>query len=97
VSADNWTFCPRCYAAHLGKMEAAKASLANKYGTVDEYDRMKHEMEANPPRLNSSLAERFECGVKQHGEFFVNFRCYCKTCGFSFEFKHEQQVPLDGN
>lgn len=88
MSADNWTYCPKCKA----KDEARKASQLNEaeeaYGkvTAAEYaDMIAAAREVID--LEETLREDYQIGI-HNGQFEVGYRCSCGVCGFCWSYKH---------
>lgn len=86
MSADNWTICPNCKRIQENKTVA--------YGKVSEEEYLRVLREQETP-LKTTLREDWEVGTDRDGEFYVSYSCRCEECGFAFEFKHEQKVPLE--
>ncbi len=83
MSADRWSICPKCLQKHDDALEAA-------YGKVSPtvYAGMCSQ------ELDTNMREDWELGTDEEGKFSINYSCYCRSCGFKFEHKHEEQVPL---
>jgi len=48
-----------------------------------------------PIKLDESLREDYEFYLADDGCFTAGYRAECVTCGFAFEFKHEEQVVIE--
>lgn len=94
MSANNWGICPRCKVtielAHAELVTKAKAS----YGKVppEEYSALV-EMAGKPLDFPETFREDYSVGAYRDGFFRVYYGGACETCGLSFEFKHEVQIP----
>lgn len=97
MSAKNWAECPRCLSEATAKKEKLKTEVVKAYGKVspDKYLSMVIESN-NPVEVESTLAEYYEIGVSESGKFIVSYSCDCRTCGWSHEFRHENQLKVEG-
>lgn len=92
MSASNWRMCPRCI-ARVKAERAATAELAEQaYGVqpIEEFLKLREEA-LKPIQLDATMREDYNgIGVQEDGVFRVSYRSYCDSCGFSFDFTHEQ-------
>jgi hypothetical protein len=42
----------------------------------------------------TTMREDYELFLTEDGHFQVSYSAYCTKCKFSFQFNHEQQVPV---
>lgn len=99
MSADNWTQCPRCLVTNKAKADELDKIASEAYGKVsaEKFDQLRQDafsfrkaitLDGN---FTETLREDYEIGI-QNGEFSVGYYAECETCGFKFEFKHEEKV-----
>lgn len=92
MSADNWTECPRCADEWEKRRANRDAELLAAYGHVpaDEYRKRADATDkANSAQMPDELREDYEIGVRA-GEFSVDYRAHCETCGYKFTYTHSQ-------
>lgn len=92
MSANNWTICPKCEAEESKNAKEFSKKVEEAYGKVPVNEYLKMREQYIEPTLDSTLREDYEVGVWE-GVFEVSYRCYCNICGYSFEYKHKQQLP----
>lgn len=92
MSADNWTYCPKCHAADEAKSVANQKQVAESYGKVaaEEYLKRVAALTTKPER-DETLREDYEIGIYK-GEFSVSYSASCSVCKFSHSFKHKKKV-----
>ena len=95
MSADNWAICPRCKAKKDVEAETRVKAAQDAYGKVsaEKYTQLLDAAKA-PVAYGNSLREDYRLGIDEDGDFTVSYRGSCRDCGFSHEFKHEEQVPI---
>lgn len=96
MSADNWTTCPRCTINRDAEVAKAKAKADAKYGKVPAQEFMELLVQAESAKntdLPRTMREDYDIGI-EGGEFEINFRASCSTCGFRYEYKHAEQVTI---
>lgn len=94
MSADNWTICPACKAAHDKKTAKRMAAAAKSYGEVSAAEYLANLKSAETEeKLAASLREDYENRMGDEGEVYIFYSCSC-DCGFGYNFKHEMKVPL---
>ncbi len=94
MSADNWTTCPKCEAAHKAAIEAARTATAEAYGRVprEEFDALDRKADALKDRaLPLTLREDYEIGVRGTA-FEVNYGGSCDECGFQFSHRFSKDL-----
>lgn len=107
MSANCWVTCPKCKknsdALYRDSHDAIFDELYTLYGKVPAtvYEtRRQQAVDAFNNRcqtvidLKATRREDGEFGVDADGQFYVEFSTSCNHCGWSFEFKHKEQVPL---
>lgn len=96
MSADNWTTCPRCSINKDTAAAKAQAKADAKYGKVpaQEFMELLAQAEAlKEAEMTQTMREDYDIGIGD-GEFEVNFRASCSTCGLRYEYKHAEQVTI---
>ena len=96
MSANNLAICPKCEIKRKNNQEELTEIARNAYGKVSEKEFAKLHEEATGRQLiepGHSLQENFEIGIDEEGYFAINYGAKCKTCGFKFNFNHEEWVP----
>lgn len=48
----------------------------------------------DPFSAEKTLREDYEFWMTEDGEFSAEYGCRCTTCGWSFQFRHAEQVPV---
>lgn len=87
MSADNWTYCPKCYKE--GKSRDEK--LRDAYGKVKHNDYMILLDTAKDDVAEPTLREDYGIGIVG-GEFDVSYSGHCQRCGFTFKYAHTEAV-----
>lgn len=94
MSADNWGICPRCKVTAEQKQVDLIRRAGEAYGKVQPYVYLKMRQDSEKPLvLESTFREDYEVGAYLDGTFMVSYRGACQTCGLSFDFKHECNIP----
>jgi len=95
MSADNWAICPKCEKLEKESINLKRKKADDSYGKVskEEYEMLNFEA-SQTPQLHQTLRENYEIGINENGEFMIVYRCSCKTCGFSKNFRHEETMRL---
>ncbi len=95
MSADRWVVCPRCKlnaeAEHGALMDRANEAYGN--APAAEYEELMATAR-KPVSLDTTLREDYEFYLSEEGAFSAEFGAGCETCGFTFTFKHEEQVKV---
>lgn len=86
MSADNWGICPRCFLAMQNKK-------TDTYGKMPEKEYLKL-LEAEKKIMTCTLREDYEARTDRHGRFYLSYGCSCSECGFSYKYKHDEQVVV---
>lgn len=92
MSADNWTYCPRCDMLRAKQADERSAELTRGHGEIPPEEYLKL-VEAPLPR-EETLREDYEIGIHK-GKFSVSYRAGCKVCGFVFEFPGPGCHPIN--
>jgi len=93
MSADNWTFCPKCKQTSDERQKKAIEKAKAKYGKVPEQEyRYLVATEENAIRLEETFREDYEQGMSECGQYAVSYRGRCTVCHFEFSYKFEKQV-----
>lgn len=96
MSADDWTTCPKCTEKRGQEWRHAERQAADQYGKVtpEEFTKLMEEVhqkralaEGDQPE---TLREDYELGIVK-GNFWVTYRASCTVCGFTYEFKKEDE------
>ena len=90
MSADNWTYCPKCTEKANIARQAFEKKVKDSYGKVsaEEYLRLTEQLK-KPDEREQTLREDYELGIVE-GRFYVSYRASCTACKFSFTFKEER-------
>lgn len=94
MSADNWTYCPRCR-ERTDKLNETRIKAPGKaYGKVaqDIYLKLLEDAKKLVP-YDESLREDYEIGIDKEGKFYVDYSAGC-DCGFKFQYKHEEKIKI---
>jgi predicted Zn-ribbon and HTH transcriptional regulator len=99
MSADNWTQCPKCKKNKEDECDELDKQVVVSYGKIpaDDYISLVEKSSKLADQLKNrtvpedTLREDYELRIRD-GEFSVSYYASCKTCGFKFEFKHEEKV-----
>jgi hypothetical protein len=97
MGADNWAICPKCRVAAIKVREKLYSKAEKAYGSksADEYLALRAEAE-KPLAMEQTLREDYGLGVGIDGVFGVGYRARCTTCGFSYEYQHnETAITVD--
>lgn len=95
MSADNWTICPKCNVNLTKTSERAKLEAGEAYGKVSPEEYLNMLKQANlEPNIEPTLREDYGLHLDEDGEFTISYTCSCRICGFDFEYKHTEKVPL---
>lgn len=95
MSADNWTYCPKCKAEREDEISKETRRIAASYGSVsiDEFDAARSlladKMNTAPEQ---TWREDYEFYGVEDGVLHIVYRGGCKACGFAF--KHQSEHPL---
>jgi hypothetical protein len=94
MSADNWTYCPKCAAAAASEREKAILSAGAQYGKIPADDYVALINDANKPvTMEATFRENFWQGLR--GDTFeVEYHGCCTTCKFKHVFKHTTPLEL---
>ncbi len=93
MSADNWGKCPKCIKEADAEQASLKSKADSSYGKVTQgewlalIDRVD-----NPPELEHTLREDYECWIDSSGKFFIHYRAHCRECGFKHNFKKDEML-----
>ena len=91
MSADNWTYCPRCKNKAEEDLLLLQQKAADAYGKVPPAQYLQLlELAEKPPQISQTLREDYELGTFD-GVFQVDYRCSC-DCGFTFKFTHSENL-----
>jgi hypothetical protein len=93
MSADNWRVCPVCLRNTVQARKKAITDARAQYGKIpaEEFMAKLAAAEKLPERPEESLAEYYETGISEDGEFFIHYSGGCRECGFQYQFdeKHD--------
>jgi|APFre7841882654_1041346.scaffolds.fasta_scaffold405628_2 hypothetical protein len=94
MSADNWTFCPKCNAKAAKARQALEKKVKDSYGKIpeEEYLQLKEKLKKKEEPV-TTLREDYELGIRD-GKFFVSYGASCSECNYSFHFKEERQLDI---
>lgn len=93
MSADNWTYCPKCGETRAEQIERLTTDLNALYGKISpgEYVR-RLEIISSAPAPSQTLREDYEIRMWRDGAFEVDYSCSCSTCDFTFTHQHKEKV-----
>jgi|SRR6185312_970893 len=93
MSANNWALCPQCLRTNDVNWEKYQEKVRDSYGKIppDEYLKM---VNKTKPIMDETLQEDYTIQTSSDGEFYVSYSCRCNECGFSYNFKHEEQLVI---
>jgi hypothetical protein len=95
MSADNWAICPKCKKLERDKSEKKKKKADKSYGKVPKEEYEKLVLLANETvKLDETLREDYQCGIKDNGEVFIYYSGNCQRCGFDYSFEHKEIINL---
>jgi hypothetical protein len=97
MSADNWRVCLKCKINAEQEAKALEVDARKSYGDVSAevyHDLIKKAADFRASMVDPeyTLREDYEVGIYDDGKFFFSYRGSCGTCGFSYSYKHEEQV-----
>lgn len=94
MSADNWTYCPRCTKSFFQKRKKFYQKIEDSYGTIPAIEYMDLiEKAKNPVKQEETLREDYEIG-HQNNEFYIIYKACCQKCDYTFKFKHEEIITI---
>lgn len=95
MSADRWSWCPRCKRRRQAKADAAAQDVKEAYGTVsiEEFDRLRTAAEVlqlDVEDADPSFREDFEVTGIEDEEVVVGYYGRCQVCGLevAFDYRH---------
>lgn len=97
MSADNWGYCPKCSKQRLGTENklADEMMQAKKLNSLSAFEEAKEKYnEFIRQELRNTLREDYECCITQDGNFYISYSGVCQECGFSKQFKIDEQLDL---
>ena len=97
MSADNWTTCPKCKAAHDAAVAKAMQKAQSSYGKASQEKYAENLRRAQTLELTAcedTLREDYEIGV-DGDTFAVSYCASCDRCDFTFEFRESRSTKGD--
>lgn len=97
MSADNYTYCPKCQKDLLSKRAKTVAEVEKQYGKIpakEYHEAMAYAISSNPDSPpDPTLREDYQVGIYD-GEFQLEYSAECQaiTCNFKFTFNHKEKV-----
>lgn len=94
MSADNWTYCPKCKANIEDRRQQDRKKLEASYGKVSStkyIESLQALVKSESEPIEETLREDYEIGVYGE-EFSVNYKCRCTVCGFEFSYEYAEDV-----
>lgn len=97
MSADNWTFCPKCKSSEIRKVKELRRDLEESYGKVsfEEYKQKLAVVEAAEENLEDfaedTLREDYSQGIRD-GVYSLEYRARCTKCDFTYTRTDEVEV-----
>ncbi len=98
MSADNYTFCPRCMSEKRRKIEELETALDEGYGKLHKkewLDKIEFLEDLKSEKNKRTLGENYESwidGKENPPLFFVQYSCSCENCRFKYSFTHEEVI-----
>ncbi len=99
MSANNWTFCPKCQLVGLDRRQVAIDKARDSYGKVspEEYEALLFKSRM-PIDEEETLREDYELGISNVDDhtkqFYISYHASCDKCGFSYRFTRENKLAL---
>lgn len=92
MSADNWTYCPKCQETARKRAKSVNDRVVSDYGkvSIEKYAALVNEAN-NPPKLKQTLREDYEVGIHD-GEFSISYSASCSVCKFQFEYDKTEEI-----
>jgi hypothetical protein len=84
MSADNWTFCPKC-------KDSKNKELESLYGKIPAEEYLKKAKELSTESNEETLREDYEIGIWD-GKFRISYDAYCEACGYEYTFECEKDL-----
>lgn len=95
MSADNWTFCPKCLKREEARKDELKLKAESEYGKMPKAEYLELLKESEEPlKAKETLREDYEFFMSPDGYFKANYKCHCDVCGFKHTFKHEKEIKI---
>lgn len=95
MSADNWTYCPKCAEDSVFAKNRALDNLRANYGkfTFDEFVRQQKNIEDSfdDEDLERTLREDYEFSYED-SILVISYSCCCTECRFSWSIKRKFDV-----
>lgn len=91
MSADRWSYCPRCTDQLTEAKAKALQAVKDSYGKVEieEFDKLRDVAEKMPVQTeHETFREDYEC-YQADGELYIHYIGSCKECGLDVEHHHE--------
>jgi hypothetical protein len=99
MSADNWTFCPKCTKEREAIFANMERQVADSYGKVpvEEFDANRANLEAARLSLNTDVhrtwREDYTFEGASEGVVNVHYRGGCTKCKLKLEFSEDHPIP----
>lgn len=99
MSANNWTFCPKCQKTKKEESIALDENVKISYGkiAVEEWLKLRDEADEFRDSLDSSsdmtLREDWSIGTYNQ-KFSVSYSSGCSQCNYSYDYNHETKELL---
>lgn len=90
MSADNWTFCPKCREKHEKEWAEKVKAIEDLYGKIpaEEFISKREALKAKLPIFEETFREVYETGLGKDGIFRVSYSGFCQTCKFHFDYSY---------
>jgi hypothetical protein len=97
MSADNWTFCPRCREKHEKEWVEKVSIIEDLYGKIpaEEFISKREDLKTKP-ELELTFREDYEIGLGKDGKFSISYGGFCQICKFHFDYSYSKQVYPEG-
>lgn len=95
MSADNWAICPKCKKKAEEETTESTREARAAYGAKGEQEyRALLQRSQEPVAIQATLSEYFDIGIDRQGRFSINYSAGCETCGFKYDYRHEEQLSI---
>lgn len=98
MSANSYTYCPRCISKKRLKIEKLETALNEGYGKLPKeewLDKIESLEDLKSEIDRQTLREDYEIwmeGTEIPPRFSVRYSCSCENCRFKYSFTHEEVI-----
>lgn len=98
MSADNWTYCPRCEGRRSEEAEALERTARDSYGyvSIERFEVLRSRAAAArasiaPENRHPTFREDYEFYGAETGVVHASYSGHCSLCDLSIQFTHEHR------